>query len=57
MTQSAPSPYGSSSSSVDGYALPTLGTVPLGPDEPELFTNAMERILDHLGSDEFGAGR
>lgn len=29
--------------------LPTLGTVPLGPDEPELFTDAMERIIRHLG--------
>jgi hypothetical protein len=29
--------------------LPSFGTVPLGPDEPELFTDAMERILDHLG--------
>lgn len=32
-------------------ALPTLGTVPLGPDEPELFTDAMRRILRHLDSD------
>jgi hypothetical protein len=29
--------------------LPTLGTVPLGPDEPQLFTEAMERIIRHLG--------
>lgn len=29
-------------------ALPTLGTVPLGPDEPELFAEAMERILVRL---------
>jgi len=28
--------------------MPLFGTVPLGPDEPELFTDAMERILDHL---------
>jgi hypothetical protein len=28
--------------------LPMLGTVPLGPDEPELFTDAMERILRYL---------
>lgn len=34
--------------------LPTLGTVPLGPDEPELFTDAMERILHHLGSQQNG---
>jgi hypothetical protein len=38
--------------SADGLELPTLGTVPLGPDEPELFTDAMERILDHLSADE-----
>jgi hypothetical protein len=29
--------------------LPTTGTVPLGPDEPELFADAMQRILRHLG--------
>jgi hypothetical protein len=28
--------------------LPSLGTVPLGPDEPELFSDAMERILRYL---------
>jgi hypothetical protein len=32
-----------------GDGLPTLGTVPLGPDEPQLFTEAMERIIRHLG--------
>ncbi len=36
-----------------GKGMPTFGTVPLGPDEPELFTDAMERILDHLSSDDF----
>lgn len=34
--------------------LPTLGTVPLGPDEPELFADAMERIILHLGSPSHG---
>jgi hypothetical protein len=29
--------------------LPTLGTIPLGPDEPELFADAMARIIRHLG--------
>jgi hypothetical protein len=33
-------------------ALPGLGTVPLGPDEPELFSDAMERILRHLADQE-----
>jgi hypothetical protein len=28
--------------------LPTLGTIPLGPDEPELFADAMVRIIRHL---------
>jgi hypothetical protein len=40
------------SSPADG--LPTLGTVPLGPDEPELFADAMERIIRHLGSQPTG---
>ena len=31
--------------------LPTLGALPLGPDEPELFTDAMERIIRHLGDE------
>jgi hypothetical protein len=31
-----------------------MGTVPLGPDEPELFTDAMERILRHLGEKPSG---
>ncbi|MDQ1286839.1 MAG: hypothetical protein QG622_404 [Actinomycetota bacterium] len=31
--------------------LPTKGTIPLGPDEPELFTDAMCRILRHLDTD------
>jgi hypothetical protein len=26
-----------------------LGTVPLGPDEPALFTDALERIIRRLG--------
>jgi hypothetical protein len=47
MSQTAPSPY-----TVHSITLPTLGTVPLGPDEPELFRHAMERILDHLGGKE-----
>jgi len=34
-------------SPADGF--PTLGTVPLGPDEPELFAEALERIIRHLG--------
>jgi hypothetical protein len=38
MLPSAPPPAG----------LPTYGTLPLGPDEPELFTDAMRRILSHL---------
>jgi hypothetical protein len=39
-------------------SMPTLGTVPLGPDEPELFTNAMQRILETLGADDQpGGGR
>lgn len=29
--------------------LPTLGTIPLGPDEPELFADAMARIIRRLG--------
>jgi hypothetical protein len=40
--------------------LPTLGTIPLGPDEPELFDDAMRRILRHLDDDRQGrhvAGR
>lgn len=36
-----------SASPSDG--LPTLGTIPLGPDEPELFVDAMARIIRHLG--------
>ncbi len=32
-------------------AFPTMGTVPLGPDEPELFRDAMVRILRHLDDD------
>jgi hypothetical protein len=32
-------------------ALPNLNTVPLGPDEPELFKDAMRRILRHLDND------
>jgi len=43
MSQSAPSPY-----SLESISEPLLGTVPLGPDEPELFASAMERILEHL---------
>jgi hypothetical protein len=35
--------------------LPNLGTLPLGPDEPTLFTDALRRILRHLDDD--GAGR
>ena len=28
------------------------GTLPLGPDEPELFTDAMRRIITHLEQDD-----
>jgi hypothetical protein len=51
MSQSAPSPYGAQPIvpyGVPSIALVTLGTVPLGPEEPELFADAMERILVHL---------
>jgi len=37
------------------HGLPTLGTIPLGPDEPQLFAEAMERIIRRLG--EPGASR
>jgi hypothetical protein len=46
MSQPALPPHGTQSISV-----PALSAVPLGPDEPELFADAMERILKHLGSD------
>lgn len=36
--------------------LPTMGTVPLGPDEPELFADAMARIIRHLGDRKAAAG-
>jgi len=51
MSQSALPPHAPQS-----VTLPTLGTVPLGPDEPELFTNAMVRILEHLGNEDVAAG-
>jgi len=55
MTHSAMPPYGAPTvTPLD--ELPMLGTVPLGPDEPELFTDAMGRILDHLNGDAFDAG-
>jgi hypothetical protein len=47
MSQPALPPHGTQST-----ALPTFGTLPLGPDEPELFAHAMERILAHLSRDE-----
>jgi hypothetical protein len=54
MTYSAPPPQG-----LPSVALPNFGTVPLGPDEPELFADAMARILDHLlfGDDTGGPAR
>ena len=55
MSYSAPPPHGPPAG-VPVVELPMLGTVPLGPDEPELFTDAMGRILDHLNGDAFDAG-
>jgi hypothetical protein len=52
MTQSAPPPHGVPSAAAKTVGMPTFGTVPLGPDEPELFANAMERILEHLESSD-----
>jgi hypothetical protein len=49
-------PLGAPLGAVKIVGLPTLGTVPLGPDEPELFADAMERILDHLSDEDFDAG-
>jgi hypothetical protein len=33
------------------------GTLPLGPDEPELFSDAMRRIITHLERDDARRGR
>ncbi|HEY6797624.1 MAG TPA: hypothetical protein VI248_23365 [Kineosporiaceae bacterium] len=43
MSQSLLPPHG-----VQSVTVPTLGAVPLGPDEPELFAHAMKRILEQL---------
>jgi hypothetical protein len=51
MTQPGLPAQGTSADAL-ALGLPNFGTVPLGPDEPELFTDAMERILDHLSTDE-----
>jgi len=56
MSQTAPPSSDVQSTGTSAIELPTAGTVPLGPDEPELFADAMGRILDHLGSDAFAAG-